>query len=57
MKKLSFYDVKGKKKFSSNKYKLITKRNPRSKRTTHFAVSDAPSGIKAYRIVSADFKG
>jgi hypothetical protein len=43
--KLSFYDVKGKKKFKTDKYKVITKKGRR------FAVADAPSGIKAWRIL------
>ncbi len=50
MEKLKFYDVKGKKKFTSSKYKLTTRK---AKGTTrYFAVSDAPSGIKAWRIIS-----
>lgn len=42
---LSFYDVKGKKKFKSSKYKIVTKKGRR------FAVAKAPSGIDAYRIL------
>ena len=43
--KLSFYDMKGKKKFKSDKYKIVT-RNKRK-----FAVCKAPSGVMAWRIV------
>lgn len=46
MERLSFYDVKGKKKFTSGSYKLVTKSGRR------FAVAKAPSGIQAYRIVA-----
>ena len=48
--KLKFYDVKGKKKFSSDKYKFVTKKTKRG--PVRFAVSKAPSGIEAWRIVS-----
>jgi hypothetical protein len=51
MKSLSFYDVKAKKKFTSNKYKIVHK----GKRW--FAVAKAPSGIDAYRIVSVKQMG
>ena len=43
--KLTFYDVKGKKKFTSDKYKLVVKKGRK------FAVADAPSGIQAWRII------
>ena len=55
MLKLKFYDVKAKKKFITNKYRLTSMSNKRSKRRTYFAVANAPSGIKAWRIVSKDF--
>jgi len=42
---LSFYDVKGKKKFKSDKYRIVQKKGRR------FAVSKAPSGIEAWRIM------
>lgn len=45
MEKLKFYDVKDKKSFMSNKYKVVTKNNRR------FAVADAPSGIKSWRVL------
>lgn len=48
--KLKFYDVKGKRKFTSTKYKLTTRRVKGT--TRHFAIADAPSGIKAWRIIS-----
>jgi hypothetical protein len=47
--KLKFYDVKGKKKFSSDKYKKVTKNTKRGK--VQFAVAKAPSGIEAWRIL------
>ena len=50
MPRLSFYDVKGKTKFTSDKFKVVTKKGRR------FAVAKAPSGIQAYRIVKKDFK-
>lgn len=52
MKRLKFYDVKGKKKFNSIKYKLKSRKG--KNRTVYFAVADAPSGIKAWRIISKD---
>ena len=54
MPKLKFYDVKGKKSFYSDKYKLVVKRTKSGNRK--FAVADAPSGIKSWRIVSMKFK-
>lgn len=53
MKKIQFFDVKGKKKFSSTKYKFKKKKT--KTRMVYFAVSKAPSGIEAYRIISKDF--
>ena len=43
--KLSFYDLKAKKKFTSATYKFVVKGGRR------FAVSKAPSGIPSWRIV------
>lgn len=48
--KLKFYDVKAKKGFTSTKYKIVTKKTKRG--LVNFAVSDAPSGIKSWRIIS-----
>jgi|TARA_B100001971_G_C18179178_1_gene531734 hypothetical protein len=42
---LSFYDVKGKKKFKATEYKIVVKKGRR------FAVAKAPTGIDAYRIL------
>jgi len=42
---LGFYDMKGKKKFKSNKYKIVIRKKRK------FAVCDAPSGCKAWRIM------
>ena len=53
MEKLKFYDVKGKKKFVASKYRFTSKRTKRG--MTYFVVADAPSGIKAWRIVSKVF--
>lgn len=53
MVKIKFYDVKGKKSFMSDKFRLTSKKTSRG--MTYFAVADAPSGIKAWRIVSKDF--
>jgi hypothetical protein len=43
--KLSFYDLKSKKKFMTDKYKTVVKKGRK------FAVADAPSGIKSWRIM------
>ena len=48
-KELKFYDVKGKKKFTSSTYKKVVKNTKRGK--VEFAVANAPSGIKAWRII------
>jgi len=53
MPKLKFYDVKGKKSFTKDKYRLTSKTTRAGKR--YFAVAKAPSGIEAWRIVSKDF--
>lgn len=45
METLEFYDLKAKKKFSTNKYRIVTKSGKR------FATTQAPSGITAYRIL------
>ena len=45
METLNFYDVKGKKKFATNNYRIVVKKGRR------FAVAKAPSGIDAYRIL------
>ena len=50
-KKLKFYDVKAKKKFTTDKYKTVTKKNPRTKIKMKFAVAKAPSGIESWRIL------
>lgn len=52
MEKLKFYDVKGKKKFMSSKYKFKTRKVKGT--TRYFALAKAPSGITAWRIVSKD---
>jgi hypothetical protein len=44
--KLSFYDLKAKKKFTSGDYKFVTKAGRR------FAVATAPSGVASWRIVA-----
>lgn len=51
---IDFYDVKGKKKFKSNNYRLVKKKTKAGMR--HFAIAKAPSGIEAWRIVAMDFK-
>ena len=53
--KLKFFDLRKRKAFKSDKYVFKTRRNPRTKRMTYFAVANAPSGIKSWRIVSKDF--
>jgi hypothetical protein len=53
MPKLKFYDMKGKKSFTSDKYKFMSKKTKVGMR--YFAITTAPSGVKAYRIVSKVF--
>lgn len=55
MPELKFYDVKAKKGFMSDKFRITTRKNPRTGKTTYFAVAKAPSGIEAWRIISKDF--
>jgi len=50
MPKLKFYDLKAKKPFMTDDFKIVIK-GPRK-----FAVATAPSGAKSYRIVAKDFK-
>jgi len=49
MPQLTFFDLKTKKKFTTDKFKLVTKSG------RNFAVATAPSGVQSYRIVSRDF--
>ena len=53
MPQLKFYDVKGKRKFTADKYRLTAKKTRGGMR--YFAIAKAPSGVDAYRIVSKDF--
>jgi len=53
MEKIKFYDVKGREVFTASKYEFKKKKTKRG--IKHFAVAKAPSGIKAWRIVSEDF--
>ena len=55
MPKLKFYDVKGRKSFSTDKFKLSSKRNPRNKRMVYMAKTTAPSGAKANVFVKKEF--
>jgi len=50
-KKLKFWDFKGRKAFTTDKYTIKIKKG----RT--FAIAKAPSGSDSYRIVSKGFKG
>ena len=43
--KLSFFDLKKRVKFSTSNYKIVVRKGRR------FAVADAPSGIKSWRIM------
>ena len=43
---LKFYDLKAKKSFITNDYDIITKKG------RMYAVADAPSGCKSFRIVA-----
>ena len=42
---LKFYDVKGKKSFTTDKYRIVKKGGRK------FAVAKAPSGIEAWRVM------
>jgi hypothetical protein len=50
---LKFYDVKKKKTFTSDKFKLTTKKTKSGMR--YFAVTTSPAGTQSYRIVSKEF--
>ena len=45
MEQLKFYDLKARKAFTSNNYKIVTKSGRR------FAVAKSPSGSPSYRII------
>jgi len=49
--KLSFYDLKSKKKFTTDKYTTKIIKNKRTKVKMKFAIADAPSGIKSWRVM------
>ena len=51
MVKLKFFDLKEKKAFTTDKFKI----EERGKR--RFAIAESPSGTKSFRIVGKDFKG
>ncbi len=53
MPKLKFYDVKGKKSFTADKFKLKSKKTRGGMR--YFAIAKAPTGIDSWRIVSKLF--
>ena len=53
MPKLKFYDLKKRKSFNSDKYKLTSKRTKSGMK--YFAVTQAPSKTESWRIVSKDF--
>lgn len=56
-KKLSFYDVKAKKKFNSDNYRVVTKKNPRTKVNMQFAVAKSPiSNIESWRVLGSKTK-
>lgn len=50
---LKFYDLKKKKKFTSNKYKMMSKKM-KSGRMMHYAMCTSPSGSKSTVIVGKD---
>ena len=53
MPKKKFYDVKKKKSFTTDKFKLTSKKTRAGMR--YFAIANAPSGIKSWLLVSKDF--
>lgn len=50
-KTLKFYDVKAKKKFSTDKYRTTIKKNPRTKLRMKFAIAKGPSGNDCWRVL------
>ena len=48
MSQLNFYDMKGKKKFTTSKFRVLMKGGRR------YAIAKAPSGIEAWRIISKE---
>lgn len=54
MKTIGFYDLRKKKKFTTDKYSLLTKKNPRTGKTTYFAKCKSPWGNESYRIISKE---
>ncbi len=56
MPKLKFFDVKAKKSFTTDKFR-VESRTSKSGRKTNFAIATSPfSGIESFRIVAANFK-
>lgn len=53
MPQLKFYDLKKKRTFTTDKFKFVVKQTKAGKR--YFAVANAPSGVKSWRIVGKDF--
>lgn len=53
MPKLKFYDLKTKKSFETDEFELKSMETKTGMR--YFAVADAPSGIKSFRIISKAF--
>lgn len=53
MPQLKFYDLKKRKSFTSDRYKLVSKKTKTGMR--YFAIAKAPSGVPSYRIVGKDF--
>ena len=53
MPKLKFRDLKRRKNFTTDKYRLTSKKT--KKGVTYFAVTKAPSGTASWRIVSKEF--
>ena len=53
MPQLKFYDLKAKKSFTTDKYRIVSKSTKRG--IKYFAVAKAPSGVDSYRIVSKEF--
>lgn len=50
--KIKFYDLKKKKSFYTNVYKVFSKKS--TKGTRYFAETTAPSGSKSTRLISKD---
>ena len=55
MPKLKFFDVRKRKSFTTDKYELTSKKNPKTKRMVYMAKTKSKEGNKCVRFISKDF--